>query len=67
MPIVEVKMWKGTSKEAVEKIISGITKVLVDLGIPERAIDVIVEEIPKTHWGIGGKPSSEAMPDEKPP
>ena len=67
MPIVEVKMWKGTSKEAVEQIISGITKVLVDLGIPERAIDVIVYEIPKSHWGLGGKPASEVMPDEKPP
>ena len=67
MPIVEVKMWKGISVDAVEKIISGVTKVLVDLGIPERAVEVIVEEIPKTHWGIGGKPASKAMPDQKPP
>jgi len=67
MPIVEVKMWKGVSVDAVEKIISGITKVLVELGIPERAIEVIVEEIPKTHWGIGGKPASQVMAIEKPP
>jgi 4-oxalocrotonate tautomerase len=67
MPIVEVKMWKGTSKGAVEKIIAGITKVLVDLGIPERAVEVIVQEVPKSHWGIGGKSASEVMPDEKPP
>ncbi|MFX1561183.1 MAG: 4-oxalocrotonate tautomerase family protein [Promethearchaeota archaeon] len=67
MPIVEVKMWKGVSEDAVERIISGITKVLVDLGIPERAVEVVVQEIPKTHWGIGGKPASKAMPDEKPP
>ncbi|MFW9769224.1 MAG: 4-oxalocrotonate tautomerase family protein [Candidatus Thorarchaeota archaeon] len=67
MPIVEVKMWKGTSKEAVERIISGITKVFVEIGIPERAVHIIVEEIPKTHWGIEGKPSSKVMPDDKPP
>ena len=67
MPIVDVKMWKGTSEEAAEKIISGITKVFAELGIPERAVEVVVYEIPKTHWGIGGKPASEAMPDEKPP
>ncbi len=67
MPIVDVKMWKGVSEDAVEKIISGMTKVLVDLGIPERAIEVIVHEIPKTHWGIGGKPASDVMADEKPP
>ena len=67
MPIVEVKLWKGVSVGAVEQIISGITKVLVELGIPERAVEVIVEEIPKTHWGIGGMPASKAMADAKPP
>ncbi len=67
MPIVDVKMWKGVSDEAAEKIISGITKVLVDLGIPERAVEVVIHEIPKAHWGIGGKPASKVMPDEKPP
>ena len=67
MPIVDVKVWKGISEDAVEKIIAGITKVLVDLGIPERAVEVVVYEIPKSHWGIGGKPASKAMADEKPP
>lgn len=67
MPIVEVKMWKGVSEDAAEQIVSGMTKVLVDLGIPERAIDVIILEIPKAYWGIGGIPATKAMPDEKPP
>ena len=67
MPIVEVKMWKGVSEHAVERIISGITKVLVDQGIPERAVEVLVYEVPKAHWGIGGKPASKIMPEEKPP
>ena len=67
MPIVDVKMWKGTSKDAVEHIITGITKVFVELGIPERAVEVVIQEIPKTHWGIGGKPASKVMADEKPP
>jgi 4-oxalocrotonate tautomerase len=67
MPSVDVKVWKGISTDAVEKIISGITKVFVDLGIPERAVEVIIYEIPKTHWGVGGKPASKGMPAEKPP
>ncbi|RDE13037.1 MAG: 4-oxalocrotonate tautomerase [Candidatus Thorarchaeota archaeon] len=67
MPTVDVKMWKGVSEDAVERIISGITKVFVELGIPERAVEVIVQEIPKTHWGIGGRPASRAMADTKPP
>jgi 4-oxalocrotonate tautomerase len=67
MPIVDVKMWKGLSVEAAEQIISGITKVFVEMGIPERAVEVVIHEIPKTNWGIGGKPASKAMPDEEPP
>jgi 4-oxalocrotonate tautomerase len=67
MPIVEVKVWKGISEDAVEKIITGITKVMVELGIPERAVEVVVHEIPKSHWGVGGTPTSKGLVGEKPP
>jgi 4-oxalocrotonate tautomerase len=67
MPSVDVKMWKGLSVDAAERIISGVTKVFVELGIPERAVEVIIHEIPMTHWGIDGKPASKVMPDAKPP
>ena len=67
MPSVDVKMWKGLSEEAAKKIIEGITKVFVNLGIPEQAVEVVIYEIPKTHWGIGGVPASTARPDAKSP
>jgi 4-oxalocrotonate tautomerase len=67
MPIIDVKVWKGISEDAVEKIITGVTKVFVELGIPERAIEVIVHEIPKSHWGVGGTPASKGLASEKPP
>lgn len=67
MPIVDVKVWKGISEDAVEKIIAGITKVMVELGIPERAVEVVVHEIPKSHWGVGGTPASKGLVGEKPP
>ncbi|RDE16994.1 MAG: 4-oxalocrotonate tautomerase [Candidatus Thorarchaeota archaeon] len=67
MPSVDVKVWKGLSEDAAEHIISGITKVFVELGIPERAVEVIIHEIPKTHWGVGGRPASKAMADARPP
>jgi 4-oxalocrotonate tautomerase len=67
MPIVDVKVWKGISEDAVEKIIKGVTKVFVELGIPERAVEVVVHEIPKSHWGVGGTPASKGLVGEKPP
>jgi 4-oxalocrotonate tautomerase len=63
MPIVHVNVWEGFGKEKVKTVIQKITKVFVDLGIPEQAVEVIVHEIPKSHWGIGGVPASEKFKD----
>jgi len=61
MPVVHVNFWKGVGQEKVKIMIRNI-KVFVDLGV-----EVIVHEIPKTHWGIGGEPASEKLKDELPP
>jgi len=67
MPIVHVHVWKGFSEESIKKVISGITDVFVNLGIPTRAVEVVIHEIPKKHWGIEGKPATESRKDAKPP
>jgi len=59
MPIVHVNVWKGFGEEKAKTVIKEITKVFVDLDIPARAVEVIVHEIPKSHWGIEGEPASE--------
>ncbi len=67
MPNVQVTMWSGVSPNAAKKIIGGITQVFVDLGIPAQAVEVIIHEVPKTHWGIAGVPASESKKDVKVP
>jgi len=67
MPLAQIYMWKGISQEIVNKIIAGVTDVFVDLGIPKQAVEVLVHEVPKAHWGIDGKPATEARPDAKLP
>ncbi|NHJ23226.1 MAG: 4-oxalocrotonate tautomerase [Candidatus Lokiarchaeota archaeon] len=67
MPVVHVNMWKGISEERVKQIITGITEVFVKMGIPSQAVEVIVYEIPKSHWGIDGKPATESRPDAQSP
>jgi phenylpyruvate tautomerase PptA (4-oxalocrotonate tautomerase family) len=42
-------------------MIRGITNVFVELGVPESTVEVIVYEIPKTLWGIGGEPASKKL------
>jgi 4-oxalocrotonate tautomerase len=63
MPIVQVYVWKGFGEDKAKSVIQNITKVFVDLGIPDRAVEVVVNEIPKTHWGAGGEPASEKFKD----
>jgi len=63
MPVVHVNVWEGFEEEKAKTVIKGITKVFVDLGIPAHAVEVIVHEIPKSHWGIGGEPASEKFRD----
>ena len=63
MPIVQVNVWKGFGEERVKTLIRKITKVFVEMGIPDRAVEVIVNEIPKTHWGIGGESAFEKFKD----
>ncbi len=67
MPIVTVYMWAGVSNEAKKKIISGITKVFEEVGIPRHAVEVIVVEVPKENWGVGGELASEKFKELKPP
>ncbi|NVM28458.1 MAG: tautomerase family protein [Candidatus Helarchaeota archaeon] len=67
MPVVHVHLWKGFSEGNIPKVIGGITEVFVNLGIPRHAVEVIIHEIPKSHWGIEGKPATESRKDAKPP
>jgi len=65
MPIVHANVWEGFGEEKAKKVIQNITKVFADLGVPAQAVDVIVHEIPKSHWGIGGEPASEKFEEPK--
>jgi len=63
MPIVHVNVWKGFGKERAKLVIQKITKVFVDMDIPADAVEVIVHEIERSHWGVGGEPASEKFKD----
>jgi 4-oxalocrotonate tautomerase len=67
MPIVHVYVWSGMSREAKEKIIKGITKVFEELGIPRQAVEVVIHEVPKENWGVGGELASEKFKETRPP
>jgi 4-oxalocrotonate tautomerase len=67
MPIVHVYMWSGVSREAKEKMIKGITKVFEELGIPGHAVEVVILEVPRENWGVGGEQASGKFKEARPP
>jgi len=67
MPIVHVYMWSGVSREAKARIIKGIARVFEELGIPRQAVEVLIHEVPKENWGVGGELASEKFKETRPP
>ena len=63
MPVVQVFVWSGITKENKKKMVEGMTKVLEDLGIPREATTIIIYEVPKTDWASGGQLHSEKFGD----
>jgi 4-oxalocrotonate tautomerase len=55
MPIVNIQMLEGRSEEKVKEVIKNITETLsTTLEVPQERVRVLVTEVPKSHWGIGG-------------
>lgn len=55
MPIMIVKLQEGRPPEKLEALIAALTEAAQQtLGAPKETIRVLIEEVPKTHWGIGG-------------
>ncbi|MES2400933.1 MAG: 2-hydroxymuconate tautomerase family protein [Pseudomonadota bacterium] len=56
MPFLLVKVMQGRSPEKIEALIAALTETTArTLDAPVETIRVLVEEVPNTHWGIGGK------------
>lgn len=55
MPIVQVNMLEGRTDEQKEKLIIKITEAMHEaIGAPVESVRVMINEMPKQHFGIGG-------------
>lgn len=66
MPVLHVNIWKGFEQEKIDYLIRNLTKVFSDVGISAEAVEVIIHEIPQSHWGLGGIPCTEKFKDMDP-
>ncbi len=64
MPLVKIYLWKGRDKEKKKELIKKVTSVVVDaIDCSAEAVQVIINEVDKDNWGIGGVPASIKFPD----
>ena len=56
MPVVQIGLWTGRSKEVKAVLIENVTKAVCDsIGCPPESVTIVLEDIPKENWGQGGK------------
>lgn len=57
MPIAIVHIMEGRDDAKKARAIAAITQAIVDtLDAKPESVRVILQEVPKTQWGIAGKP-----------
>jgi 4-oxalocrotonate tautomerase len=55
MPIIDVTLLEGRSHEQKQKLVAKITDAAVEaLGAPRDAVRIILREVPKHHFAVGG-------------
>lgn len=60
MPIIIVHLMEGRDDAKKAKAIAALTQAAVDaLEVKPETVRVILQEVPKQHWGIAGKPVGE--------
>jgi len=56
MPIAQINIIEGRSDEQKEALIAEVTDAIVrSLDAPKQSVRVIINEMPKQHFGIAGE------------
>ncbi|WP_265919906.1 2-hydroxymuconate tautomerase [Cupriavidus nantongensis] len=60
MPIMQVFLIEGRTEEQKARLIQALTDAAVEaVGAPVETVRVMITEVPKTQFGIGGKTARE--------
>ena len=56
MPLLQVSIVEGRSAELKEQLIQDLTATVIQtLSVKPEAVRVLIQEMPKTHWGVAGQ------------
>jgi len=55
MPIVRIELWPGRAPDEKKALIRNVTDAVVkSVGCPDKAVAVLLYEVDKSDWAIGG-------------
>jgi len=60
MPFAQIYMLEGRTEEQKRAVIEKVTQALVEaVGAPVNTVRVLIQDVPKTNWGIAGVSAKE--------
>ncbi|MEX0583831.1 MAG: 4-oxalocrotonate tautomerase family protein [Sneathiella sp.] len=64
MPVVRIDMFEGRDRKTKQKLVKSITAEMVRItGCGEASVNVIINDVAKEDWGLGGELASSKFPD----
>ncbi len=68
MPIVRIELWPGRAREEKNALIRNVTDAVVkSIGCPDQAVEVLLYEVDKSDWAVGGICHADRPPVAEPP
>jgi len=65
MPLIQATILEGRTQEQKEAFFRGVTQVAVEtLNVKPEQVRVVINQVPKTHWAIGGVSVAERDKDK---
>lgn len=64
MPVIRVDMFQGRDSETKQELVAAFTREIVRItGCSEASVNVIINDVAKENWGLGGELASRKFPD----
>lgn len=67
MPVIKVEMFRGRTADQKRRLVKALTDTFIEVcGGRPQSVHIILEDVDKGDWAVGGELCSDLYPDPKP-